>query len=263
MTPFHPLLIFGMILSGNASGWITCSTITLWRDDTLGLLCYDGGMKNDRQFYQIMINGQLDARWSAWFDGLIITWCDVTDGDTTVRQTMLAGYMPDQPALYGMLNKIRDLNLELVAVTRCTPPRRTLHLTERVSSEQIVLVQQSFAQARSQDARLAKLFYGRLFELDSSLRSLFHGDSQEQERKFMAMLVMMVNGLPHLEMLLPVVQGLGHRHVTYGVQAEHYALVEKALLWALAQRLGENFTPAVVAAWRAAYALLSEVMRMA
>src|SRR5215212_1106746 len=122
-------------------------------------------MKNDRQFYQIIINGQLDSSWSVWFDSLIITWRDVADGDTTVRQTMLAGYVPDQAALYGMLNKIRDLNLELVAVTCSTPTRGTLQLTERVSDEQIALVQQSFAQVCSQDARLAALFYARLFEL--------------------------------------------------------------------------------------------------
>src|SRR6516165_10653891 len=41
---------------------------------------------------------------------------------------------------------------------------------------------------------------------------------------------------------------------------EHYALVGSALLWTLEQGLGDEFTPALRAAWAAAYCALSEVM---
>ncbi len=63
--------------------------------------------------YQITVKGYLDASWSAWFDGLTIT--HDADGNTT-----LAGEVRDQTALYGLLDKARDLALTLVAVTDLT-----------------------------------------------------------------------------------------------------------------------------------------------
>ena len=59
---------------------------------------------------EFRIQGHLDNTWSAWFDGLAIT--HVADGDT-----VLAGDLPDQAALHGVLIKVRDLGLPLFAVT--------------------------------------------------------------------------------------------------------------------------------------------------
>ena len=62
-------------------------------------------------YYQITVEGHLDQTWSAWFDGLTITY--QPNGDTT-----LAGPVADQAALYGLLKKARDLGLTLLAVRR-------------------------------------------------------------------------------------------------------------------------------------------------
>ena len=61
--------------------------------------------------YEIRVKGHLDGRWSEWFDGLTIA--NVEDGDA-----LLSGEIIDQPALHGVLNKVRDLGLPLVAVSR-------------------------------------------------------------------------------------------------------------------------------------------------
>lgn len=58
---------------------------------------------------QLRLQGQIDPRWSEWLDGLTITHNE--DGET-----MLTGAIPDQSALYGLLSKLRDLGLALVAV---------------------------------------------------------------------------------------------------------------------------------------------------
>ena len=63
--------------------------------------------------YQITIKGYLDASWSAWFDGLTIT--HAADGNTR-----LTGAIRDQTALYGLIDKARDLALTLVAVEELT-----------------------------------------------------------------------------------------------------------------------------------------------
>ena len=64
--------------------------------------------------YEIRLKGRLDARWAAWFDGLGLT----HQGDGT---TVIHGPVADQAALHGLLNKVRDLGLPLVSVTRAGP----------------------------------------------------------------------------------------------------------------------------------------------
>ena len=64
--------------------------------------------------YEIRVKGHLDGRWSEWFDGLTIA--NVEDGDA-----ILSGEIVDQAALHGLLNKVRDLGLPLVAVRSAGP----------------------------------------------------------------------------------------------------------------------------------------------
>jgi hemoglobin-like flavoprotein len=130
-----------------------------------------------------------------------------------------------------------------------------------MTSDHIALVQASFAEVLPMADRAAAMFYERLFVLDSTLRSLFHGNMQEQGHKLMAVLKLAVAGLSRLEELLPLVRQLGVRHRGYGVTEAHYATVGAALLWTLEQGLGEGFTPEVRAAWSNAYTLLANTMR--
>ena len=61
--------------------------------------------------YEIRVRGHLDQHWSAWFDGLTIQ----HDGD---GNTVLHGELVDEAALHGVLMKVRDLALPLLAVSR-------------------------------------------------------------------------------------------------------------------------------------------------
>ena len=62
----------------------------------------------------IRVKGHIDARWSAWFDGLTVT----SHGDGT---TLIHGPVPDQAALFGLLQKLRDIGLPLLTVVRVEP----------------------------------------------------------------------------------------------------------------------------------------------
>ncbi len=79
----------------------------------------------------------------------------------------------------------------------------------------------------------ATLFYGRLFDLDPKLETLFKGDMVEQGRKLMQMLGVAVNSLDRLEQVLPAVNALGARHARYGVREKDYDTVGRALIWTL------------------------------
>lgn len=129
-----------------------------------------------------------------------------------------------------------------------------------MTAEQIVIVQDSFSKVKPISEQAAALFYGRLFELDPTTKPLFKGDMAEQGRKLMQTLALVVNSLTRLDELVPVVQELGKRHITYGVQPSHYETAGDALLWTLEQGLGESFTPEVKDAWIAAYTTLSDVL---
>ena len=129
--------------------------------------------------------------------------------------------------------------------------------------EQVLLVQTTFEQVAPVADAVATIFYKRLFELDPSLRVMFRGDMTGQGKKLMATLALVVRGLSTPERIIPAVQQLGARHANYGVRDEDYDTVGAALLWTLAQGLGEQFTPDVEAAWAAAYGLLAGLMQKA
>jgi hypothetical protein len=64
--------------------------------------------------YEIRLEGHLDSRWVAWFDGLSLT--NGSDGTTVIH-----GAVVDQAALHGLLQKVRDVGLPLVSVTQVEP----------------------------------------------------------------------------------------------------------------------------------------------
>src|SRR5262245_33336797 len=122
-----------------------------------------------------------------------------------------------------------------------------------MNTEQVTLVEESFALVAPIAMVAADLFYDRLFVLDPSLKRLFPADLSEQKKKLMTMLQVAVASLRKPEQLIPALQNLGRRHTGYGVQASHYETVGAALIWTLEQGLGSAFTPEVRAAWIALY----------
>ena len=64
--------------------------------------------------YQIRVTGHLGRQWTDWFEGLSISQED--NGET-----LITGPVVDQAALHGLLRKVRDLGLPLLAVTRVKP----------------------------------------------------------------------------------------------------------------------------------------------
>ncbi len=67
--------------------------------------------------YEIWVGGALDVSWSDWFAGMAVEAVPLPDGRPATR---LRGRLPDQAALWGLLSRIRDMNLELISLERET-----------------------------------------------------------------------------------------------------------------------------------------------
>jgi hemoglobin-like flavoprotein len=130
-----------------------------------------------------------------------------------------------------------------------------------MTSQQIQLVKSSWKNFQSIRPELVgDVFYSKLFLAMPGLRSLFHITKEEQSKKLIEMLNVIVGRLDRLEELTDDIRRLAIRHVQYGVKREHYDAVGQALLWTLQQGLGKDWNSEVKDAWSACYALLSQTM---
>lgn len=66
------------------------------------------------EIYELRVNGRLDQRSSPWFQDMTLE----VDDSVSPPQTIIRGPIRDQSALYGLIGRIRDLNLNLVSVKR-------------------------------------------------------------------------------------------------------------------------------------------------
>ena len=106
-------------------------------------------------------------------------------------------------------------------------------------------------------------WYARLFALDPGLQPLFGKDMRQQARMFMHALGAAVAWLRNFNAIVPSLEALAQRHRGYGVQPQHYAALEEALLWALERALGDSFGDELRAAWRELIVEIAGVMKQA
>jgi hypothetical protein len=76
--------------------------------------------KDTSKIYEIKLHGHLDTKWSEWFYGMTIT--HERDGVTT-----LCGPLPDQTVLHSVLDRIRDMNLQLKSVNQIVSDGQTIN----------------------------------------------------------------------------------------------------------------------------------------
>jgi hemoglobin-like flavoprotein len=130
-----------------------------------------------------------------------------------------------------------------------------------MTPQQVQLLRDSFARVAQQADISALVFYRNLFTLAPELRAMFNTSIEIQGRKLMDSLRYTIATLEKPNELVPVLEGLGRRHVTYGTKDEHYAVVTQALLQMLAEVLGNDFTTATAAAWQEALQFVCAAMQ--
>lgn len=129
-----------------------------------------------------------------------------------------------------------------------------------MKAEELKLVLDSLTLVQSIADEVAKSFYKHLFEIAPQTKKLFTGDMERQGTMLMTSLSLAVSGLSNMDEILPSVQALGERHVSYGVKPEYFQPASESFIWALENHLGDQFTPALKEAWTLAFQSLIDVM---
>lgn len=132
-----------------------------------------------------------------------------------------------------------------------------------MNAQQIALVQTTFEKVEPIAQQTGELFYQRLFEMDPTIRPLFKGDIKKQALMLMTVIGLAVRGLDRPQSIDEAVKALGVRHAGYGVGITDYNTFGAALIGAMEQAMGSEFTPDVKEAWVEAYGVLSDAMKKA
>jgi hemoglobin-like flavoprotein len=130
-----------------------------------------------------------------------------------------------------------------------------------MNEQQIQLVQRSWRLLRAVDPVLVGgVFYDKLFADHPSLRRMFRITREEQSRKLIDMLNMIIARMAQPQAMDEEIRQMAIRHAGYGARPEHYAAVGQALMWTLEQGLGADWNEEVKEAWEACYAGLAGTM---
>src|SRR5260370_26828197 len=126
---------------------------------------------------------------------------------------------------------------------------------------QIELLESSFQAIVLHGEAFVTAFYERLFTRFPETRAFFAStDMKEQRKKLLGALLLVIGNLRKPEVLASALQGLGQRHVAYGVRPEHYPIVGTILLETFADLLGDDWTPVYHHAWAEAYEAVCSIM---
>ncbi len=117
-----------------------------------------------------------------------------------------------------------------------------------MSPQELLLIKESVTRLRPLSQQFSTLFYESLFRRMPQLETLFRDDPAVRLAKFTSMLSTFANA-KNLDKLEPAIRGLAKRHTGYGVRREHYQHSREAMLDALSQGLGAEFTAELRAAW--------------
>ena len=130
-----------------------------------------------------------------------------------------------------------------------------------VTTIDIELIKKSWIYVRKiKPEILGDVFYTKLFYDHPELRKMFPHEMEEQNKKLIDMLNVIIERLENLDELKDEIIAVARRHVDYGVNAEHYNMVGTALLWTLQKALGKEWTEELKTAWVNCYTELAGTM---
>lgn len=133
-----------------------------------------------------------------------------------------------------------------------------------MTTNQIILVRQTFGALVPKAEFVATTFYNRLFAINPGLKNAFPTDLSDQKRRLMRTLYFAVASLEQMENMQPVIGALARKHIGYGLREEHFGMVTAVLLQTFREHLGsQRFTTQAEIAWTMVFTGIEEAMRRA
>jgi nitric oxide dioxygenase len=124
----------------------------------------------------------------------------------------------------------------------------------------VTALETSFDHVAPRGDELMDEFYGRLFAAAPAVRPLFPDDLRRQKTMLLGALVLLRKSLRDFDAIAPKLRDLGARHVAYGALPDHYPVVGRALLDAMAAVAGDAWTDGYEAAWSDAFDVVAATM---
>ena len=196
--------------------------------------------------------------------GVDLTGSNLRDAD--LRWTNLDAANLQWTDLRGSQLDGANLNGADVAFASIDAHHRTGHELDNaveggyLSDRQVELIHASFNKFAGLGSAASEGFYHRLFSDVPDVRPMFPEDISRQARKFIQALTVIVSSLTASDQTTRMLHRLGERHKGYGVKADHYPHVGKALIATLAGELGDEFTAETEKSWLDAFTLISSAM---
>ncbi|PWJ60039.1 nitric oxide dioxygenase [Dyadobacter jejuensis] len=132
-----------------------------------------------------------------------------------------------------------------------------------LTTEQKELVKATVPILKESGVLLTDYFYKRMLSGNPELKHVFNLANQRNKKQQTALAMAVLAYAEHIEdpsVLMPVVDGIGHKHVSLNIRPEQYMIVGKHLIASIGEVLGEAATPALLEAWTAAYNQLASIM---
>ena len=129
-----------------------------------------------------------------------------------------------------------------------------------MNRESIARVKRSHAALAARDVDVPSRFYERLFAAAPEVRRLFPQDLTRLRAHFHAALALVVHNLDDVEVLAQSLRDLGVQHVHWGAQPGHYFIVREALVTALKELSGDDWSAELDQDWRDAIGTIASYM---
>lgn len=132
-----------------------------------------------------------------------------------------------------------------------------------MTADQKELVKATVPILKEHGVLLTTHFYKRMFEHNPELKHVFNMGNQQNNKQQTALAMAVLAYAEHIEnpgVLMPVVNGIGHKHTSLSIRPEHYVIVGNHLIASIGEVLGDGATPELLEAWTVAYNQLASLM---
>lgn len=129
-----------------------------------------------------------------------------------------------------------------------------------LSQQTIDIVKSTVPVLEQHGKTITTVFYKNMFAAHPELLNIFNHANQSKGRQQTALANTVYAAAAHidnLEAIIPAVVQIAHKHVSLGIQKEHYPIVGYHLLGAIKEVLGDAATPEIIAAWGEAYEVIA------